>query len=164
MKTVFSIKYKMIFITLLTLGTMTVNSYAQDVPANLQAALFKKIFAFDKTLQSKGVEVAVLGGGEDIVSAFKEAGINVKAAGGSQVPGGVSVVYLVSGAPSTKQQTASKGVLSISGDASYVESGKVAIGLTVEGGKPKILINMSQLKAEGQELAADLLKIAKVIQ
>ena len=156
-------EYKMIFMTLLFLGTASVSNYAQDVPANLQAALFKKIFAFDKTLQSKGIEVAVLGGGDDIVSAFKEAGVNVKAASGSQVPGGVSVVYVV-GAASTKQQTASKGILSISGDVSNVESGKVAIALGIEGGKPKIIINMAQLKAEGQELSADLLKIARVIQ
>ena len=62
------------------------------------------------------------------------------------------------------QQSSSKGVLSISGVTSNVESGKVAIGLGVEGGKPKIIIHMGQLKAEGQDVSADLLKIATVIQ
>ena len=154
---------KMLILIVFILGLISIDISAQEVPANLQAALFKKIFAFDKTLQAKGVEVAVLGGGDDIVAAFKDAGINVKAVSGNQVPGGVSVVYVV-GAASTKQQTASKGVLSISGDVSNVESGKVAIALGIEGGKPKIIINMAQLKAEGQELSADLLKIARVIQ
>jgi YfiR/HmsC-like len=156
---------KILKITISLIGLITLNSFAQDmaVPANLQAALFKKIFSFDKTLTAKGsVEVAVIGSGADqIVAAFKDAGINAKAA--SDI-GSASVVYIMPGTASLKSQSASKGVLSISGVTSYVENGNVAIGLGVEGGKPKIIINMSQLKAEGQELSSDLLKIAKVIQ
>ncbi len=152
-------------IVIFLLGAITTNSFAQEmaVPANLQAALFKKIFSFNKTLTAKGnVEVAVIGAGADeVVSAFKSVGLNAKAA--DQI-GGASVVYVMPGAPAPKAQSASKGVLSISGVTSYVEDGKVAIGLGVEGGKPKIIIHMAQLKAEGQELSADLLKIAKVIQ
>jgi len=161
-----NIKIKRVFIfAVILLCVITTNILAQEVPANLQAALFKKIFSFDKTLQSKGVEVAVIGGsGDEIVAAFKDAGINAKTVSGNQVPGGVTVVYLTAGAASTKGQTASKGVLSISGFVSNVESGKVAIGLGIEGGKSKIIIHLGQLKAEGQELSADLLKIAKVIQ
>lgn len=146
------------------------NIFAQSmsVPANLQAALFKKIFAFDKTLKSKGnIEVTVLsadGSGDEIVSAFKGAGVNAKVVKGSQIPSGTSVVYLMPGVSSTKQQSAQKGVLSITGVASYVQDGKVAIGIGVEGGKPKILIHMGQLKAEDQEVSADLLQIARVIQ
>jgi hypothetical protein len=144
------------------LGT---DAFAQSIPANMQAALFKKIFAFDKTLASKGgAEIAVIGPGSDeIVSAFKDAGLSVKATG-DQIPAGTTVVYVMPGASSPKAQTASKGILSISGAASYAEAGKVAVGLGTEGGKPKILIHMSQLKAEGQELSADLLKLARIIQ
>ena len=138
------------------------NVFAQDIPANLQAALFKKIFSFDKTLSAKGnIDVAVIGDGADImVSAFKGIGVNAKTE--NQVPGGVSVVYLMSGGIS-KIQTTAKGILFISGSQAYVEGGKVSIGLGIEGGKPKIIVNMGKLKAEGQELSADLLKIAKVI-
>jgi hypothetical protein len=161
---VISIK-KNLMLTVFILELLAINIYAQEIPANLQAALFKKIFSFDKTLTSKGIEVAVLGAsGDAIVSAFKEAGINAKAVSGNQVPGDVSVVYIMAGTASTKQQSASKGILSISGTVSLVESGQVAIGLTTEGGKPKIVIHMAQLKAEEQELSADLLKLAKVIQ
>lgn len=158
--------YKQIMILMIMLiGITSVNIFAQEmaVPANLQAALFKKIFSFDKTLTAKGnVEVAVVGaGGDAVVSAFKDAGVSAKTA--SDI-GGASVVYLMPGAASLKAQSASKGVLSISGVTSNVEEGKVAIGIGVEGGKPKIIIHMAQLKAEGQEINADLLKIAKVIQ
>ena len=157
-------KSRLTFVVLLLLSLITVNSFAQDmaVPANLQAALFKKIFSFNKTLTAKGsVEVAVIGAGADeVVSAFKDAGVNAKAV--SDI-GSASVVYVMPGTASPKAQSASKSVLSISGVTSNVEEGKVAIGIGVEGGKPKIIINMAQLKAEGQELSADLLKIAKVI-
>ncbi|HLP18319.1 MAG TPA: YfiR family protein [Bacteroidota bacterium] len=156
---------KKLHIVLFLLGAIATTSFAQEmaVPVNLQAALFKKIFSFDRTLASKGVEVAVLGaGGDAVAAALKDAGVNAKAVSGDQVPGGVTVVYTMSGA--TKSQTAAKGILSISGVSGFAESGKVAIGLSVEGGKPKIVINMAQLKAESQELAADLLKIAKLIQ
>jgi hypothetical protein len=153
----------LIFYTVVSI-LISASLQAQDLPANLQAALFKKIFAFDKTLESKQIEVVVLGSGDGIVAAFKEAGISAKAVSGNQLPAGVNVVYVNQGVTATKSQSASKGVLSISGTVSLVENGQVAIGLSVEGGKPKIVVNLPQLKAEGHEIAADLLKIAKIIQ
>ena len=153
---------KIITNIILLICLISMSGFAQEmpVPANLQAALFKKIFSFNKTLQAKGnVEVAVLGGGSgEVVSAFKEVGLNVKAV--DQVPPGASVVYVMPGATPPKQ----KGVFSISGVPSYVESGKVSVGVGIDGGKPKIIVHLAQLKAEGQEMSADLLNIAKVIQ
>lgn len=143
------------------------NIYAQ-VPANLQAALFKKIFTLDKTLAAKGTtEVAVLtgsGNGDEIVSAFSSVGISAKAVSGNQPPAGANVVYVMEGVEAPSKECASGGILSISGDPSFVEDGKVAIGIGTEGGKPKIIVNFAQLKAEGQEVSASLLNIAKVIK
>ncbi|MGE5621029.1 MAG: YfiR/HmsC family protein [archaeon] len=170
MKYIPLLKRKTILFVACFIFAATSNIFAQDmsVPGNLQAALFKKIFAFDKTLKSKGnIEVVVLAGdgsGDAIVSNFKGAGLNARSVKGNQIPSGASVVYIMPGVGSTKQQSAQKGVLSITGVASYVNEGKVAIGIGTEGGKPKIIIHMGQLKAEGQEVSADLLQIAKVIQ
>jgi len=162
------IKNRMFAIVVLSICVLAANISAQDmaVPANLQAALFKKIFTFNRTLQAKGnFEVAVIGAsGNDLAVAFKEAGVNAKAVSGDQIPGTAAVVYVMPGTNPPTQLSASKGVLSISGVTSNVESGKVAIGLGVEGGKPKIIIHMGQLKAEKQDVSADLLKIATVIQ
>lgn len=161
---------KMFSIITILFNIMAANITAQEmaVPAKLQAVLFKKIFQFDKTLAAKdNIELAVLSGsgnGDDMVAFFKETGVNAKAVSGDQVPAGANVVYIMPGVTSPKQQSAAKGVLSISGVTSYVEDGKVSIGLGVEGGKPKIIVHMAQLKAEGQEISADLLKLAKVIQ
>lgn len=156
------------FILLIGLAALNIHGQDMPVPLNLQAALFKKIFSFDKTLQASGnSEVIVLsadGTGNDVVSAFSAAGVSAKLVQGTSVPDGAGVVYVMPGTPSPKQQTAQKKVLSISGVTAFVESGQVAVGLGTEGGKPKIIVNLSQLKAEGHELSADLLNIAKVIQ
>ena len=152
------------------IGFTVANNFAQEMAfsASVQANLFKKIFAFDKTLTSKGnVEVAVLSGsgsGEAMAAAFKQVGVNAKAISGDQVPAGASVVYLMPGVNAQKQQYATKGVLSICGSSINVEDGKISIGLGLDGEKPKIIVHMGQLKAEGHELSTDVLKMAYVIK
>lgn len=150
-------------------GTLTAQRMA--VPANLQSAIFKKIFGFDKTLQEKGrIEVAVVYGDvasrDAIVAAFNDLGIPAVPIRSDQASSGVgsaTIVYVTPGGVPPKQLCVSNQILSISGVASFVENGQVSIGLTVEGGKPKILIHKGQLKAEGHELAKEILSMAKVI-
>ncbi|MBA4406869.1 hypothetical protein C0389_06305 [bacterium] len=164
------IKRKVFAIIIYVIIFAAANSFAQEmaISPNVQANLFKKIFSFNKTLASKeSVEVAVLSGsgsGDAMVAAFKQAGVSAKAVSGDQVPAGVSVVYIMPGVTPQKQQYASKGVLSICGSSINVEDGKIAIGLGLEGEKPKIIVHMGQLKAEGQELSSDVLKMAYVIK
>ena len=155
---------------LLCAGTLAAQHMA--VPANLQAAIFKKILGFDKTLQAKGrIEVAVVygdGGAKDaIIEAFKDLGITaipVKSEQASSGVGGATVVYVAPGAAAPKQLCAKNRILSISGVSSLVESGQVSVGLSIEGGKPKILVNRGQLKSEGHELADEIMNMAKIIQ
>ena len=155
---------------MLSAGTLAAQSMA--VPANLQAAIFKKILGFDKTLQSKDrIEVAVVYGDvavkDAIIGAFNDLGIAtvpLKSDQASQSLGNATVVYVAPGATAPKQLCAKNRVLSLSGVSSLVESGQVAIGIAVEGGKPKILIHRGQLKAEGQELADEVMSMARIIQ
>jgi hypothetical protein len=150
-------------------GTLTAQH--MPVPANLQSAIFKKIFGFDKTLQEKGrIEVAVVYGDiaakDAIIAAFSDIGIPAVAIKSEQAASGVgsaTIVYIAPGGVPPKHLCISNQILSISGVASFVENGQVSIGITVEGGKPKILIHRAQLKAEGQELAKEILSMAKVI-
>ncbi len=146
------------------------NSYAQEssVPANLQAAVFKKIFSFNKTLQDKGnVEIAVLSNddsGDEITEAFKSAGINARTVKGGQIPSTSTVVYLMPGVASPKEYCAEHGVLSISGTGSYIEDGKASVGLIIEEGKARIVVNIAELKAEKQQISSQVLTFAKIIQ
>jgi len=145
---------------------------SMTVPANLQAAIFKKMLGFDKTLQSRGpIEVVVVYGDvaakDEIVAAFKGVGVSASSVRADQISNGIgnaSVLYVAPGAIPPKQFCANSGVLSLSGVASFVEKGQVSIGLGVEGGKPKILIHTGQLKAEGHDIASDILNMAKLIQ
>jgi hypothetical protein len=142
------------------------------VPVNLQVAIFKKILAFDKTLQSKGrIEVAVIYGDaavkDAVIEAFKDVGISAFPLRSDQVSQGIrnaTVVYIVPGGVPPRQICIKNQILSISGISSFVESGQVSVGLSVDGGKPKILINKVELDEEGHVLADEVLKMAKIVQ
>ncbi len=153
------------------LSTEVLHAQRTAVPANLQAAIFKKILGFDKTLQLKGkIEVAMVYGDasvkDAIIEAFKDLGISavpLKSDLASANLGGASVVYVAPGATAPRQLCIRDGILSISGVASFVEKGQVSIGISVEGGKPKILIHKGQLKSEGHELSEDILAMARIV-
>jgi hypothetical protein len=151
---------------------MPLTAQEMAVPTDMQAALFKKIFSFDKSL-SGTPKVLVLhtdassGVKDQVIKSFGSVGITAEGIKSDQLAGSVganTVVYVAPGASSPKALCSSKKALSISGVASLAESGQVSVAIGVEGGKPKIIVNMSQLKAEGHDLSADLLKLAKVIQ
>lgn len=153
--------------SLMFLIPMDACSQEMAVPVNVQAALFKKIFCFDKTLQSKGnFELVILSGNESpeaVANAFRNIGVNTKTIKGNHPPAGTSVVYVMPGVSSPNRQCAQNNILSISGEISGVESGNVSIGLCIEGSKPKIVIHLGQLKAEGHEVSSQLLGIARLI-
>ncbi len=148
-------------------------SQEMPVPAVMQASLFKKIFAYDKKLSSAtDIKVAVVfsdssaGVKDEIVKAFESAGISAKAFKADQIAanaGSLSAIYLTSGAESAKAVCQKNQVLCITGLPSLVESGTAAIGLGVSDNKPKIWIHLGELKAEGHEVSANLLQLAKVI-
>jgi hypothetical protein len=144
------------------------------VPADMQASLFKKIFAYDKKL-STTTEIKVVvafvdssaGLKDEIVKAFQAAGILVKALKADQLAGNlgdISVIYLTSGGIPIRSVCQKSQILSITGMSALVENGSAAIGLGSADGKPKIIIHLGELKAEGHEVSAKLLQLAKVIE
>jgi len=148
-------------------------SQEMPVPAEMQASLFKKIFAYDKKLSLEAeIKVVVAfadssaGMKDEIVKAFQGAGISAKALKMDQLPGNlgdVSAIYLTSGSGPVKSVCQKSQILSITGIPSLVESGAAAIGLGISESKPKIVIHLGELKAEGHEVSAKLLQLAKVI-
>jgi hypothetical protein len=149
---------------------------AVTVPAKLQAVLFKKIFAYDTALQGVG-EVKVLvvypaGGAEEarrLTGAFGEAGLTASAAEVHDATarlGGARVVYLLPGAEAALAHAAAAGkqVLSVAGLPALAERGAVSVALGQGAdGKPEIVVNRTRLKAEGHDLSANLLRLARVI-
>ena len=145
---------------------------AQEVPTSLQVQILKKIFEYDDQLSGGSIEVIVAHGGDaeaadDVASAFEGEGFSSEAvvvdALAERVGPGM-VVYVMPDAGSVKAITTASSVLSVTGVASLVESGDVSVAVGIEGDRPKIIVNMSALGAEGHRLGADVLKIARRIE
>ena len=60
-------------------------------------------------------------------------------------------------------QSRSAGITTLTGMPDYVEAG-LAIGVDLKDGRPEILVNLSAAKAEGAELSAKLLKLARIVK
>ncbi len=160
--------------SLVALSCTNIFAQGMSVPANLQAALFKKLFTLNKTLSSKGTPKVLVvytdasaGDRDEVVEAFKGAGMtvnSVKADAATSQLSSHNVVYIAPGASSVASACSKSGIFSVTAVPSYVEGGKATIGLGTEGGKPKIIVNINKAKEEGQDLSADLIKIARVIQ
>lgn len=153
-------------------GSSTIALASQEVPLNLQAAIFKKVFSMNAALGGSPSVAIVHAPGDDaeLAQALKEfsgAGINATAwplAGAADKVDGYKVAYLTSGSGSFAATCAAKGKLSICGDSDLVRAGKATVGIGLNGGKPKILLKKSRVKAEGQEFNASLLSLAEVIE
>ena len=148
---------------------------AQDmpVPPELQVAIFKKVFNYDKTIPGGAPKMLVVftdasaAVKDQVVKAFKDSGITVNAAKADQLAGaleGVNVLYLAPGVTGTKQVCQKNGILSITGVPSLVDSGEASVGLAVLDNRPKIVVNLGRLKVEGHDMSANLLQLAKIIQ
>jgi len=163
-------------ITLLTAWVEGAPAISQEmpVPVDMQVSLFKKIFAYDKKLSAaRDLKIIVAFADEsaktkdEVVKAFEGAGISAKALKADQMAGNIgdaSVIYIAAGAGPLKSVCQKNQILSITGIPSLVESGAAAIGLGVLDSKPKIIVHMGELKAEGHEVSAKLLQLAKVIE
>lgn len=159
----------------LVLTCLLLPSFAEDplVPPELQVAIFKKVFSYDKSIQEGALKMLVAfsdsssSAKDQMVKAFKDSGITVTAAKADQLSGsvsGINVLYVLPGVPGARQLCQKNGILCITGTASLVESGEASVGLSLLDNKPKILIHLKELKAEGHDLSANLLQLAKVIQ
>ena len=143
---------------------------AAPLPAKLQAVLFKKIFGYDRTLGAKSkVVVLVLDDGgntEEVVGAFAALGISASAVKPTSLEGqSGSVVYFTKASSIVKSYCSKNKALGISGTPDLANSGDAAISLRARAdGRPEIVVNLPLAKSQGQDLSADLLGLATVIQ
>jgi hypothetical protein len=162
------------FVVAVFFSSLLLPSFAQEmpVPPELQVALFKKVFGYDKKIQQSALKMLVVftdasaGVKDQIVKAFKDSGVAVNAVKSDQLTdsiAGVNVLYIAPGVSGAKQICQKNGILSITGMPSLVESGEASVGLSVLDNKPKIIVHLKQLKAEGHELSANLLQLARII-
>ena len=157
------------------LACLLLPCFAEDlsVPPDLQVAIFKKVFSYDKSIQEGSLKMLVAFSDsstavkDQMVKAFRDSGVIVSAAKGDQLSGsvsGISVLYVLPGVSGARQVCQKNGILCITGTPSLVESGEASVGLSLLDNKPKILVHLKELKAEGHDLSANLLQLARVIQ
>jgi hypothetical protein len=80
---------------------------------------------------------------------------------------GVDIVYVTGGAKdcvrAVTAATRKLRVASLTSGRALVEQG-VTIGVTIDGARPKLLVNLRASKAEGLDLASQMLQLAEVIK
>lgn len=140
----------------------------EAMPVSVQAALFSKIFFYNRTLTSKPkVHVSVLEGpgAKDVVRAFESSKISASVVKESDIDSFATVVYFTKASAKAREHCTRKKVLSIAGSGALAKDGEVTVGLRIkEGGRSEILVNLSRAKAEEQDFSADLLAYATVIK
>ena len=174
----------------LTIFFISLVCYGQGVPSNLQAAIFYKVLAYDYNIQTKsGDEITIYvvidnkttGQRDAIEAGFKKiagqklAGKTIKLAvitagelDDAIVSSSGEIIYVPDGATDSTvtkvlQIARNNKHATLCGNEGLAERG-VAIGLTVEGGKPKIVINLPASQAQGMKLSSKVLRLAKVIK
>ena len=163
------------WIALFFLLTMCGQALGQDtqVPPELQAVIFKKVFSYDPILRREHpLQILVVFNGhatntDEVVEAFEALGISANPVKDSQFPSTLkegSVVYVMPGVPSLKGLCSESGLLSITGTVEMVEAGKASIGVEMRNYRPKIVVHLEQLKAERHNLSSQVLKLARLIQ
>ncbi len=150
--------------------------HAQDmpIPVRIHVALLKKMFSFNRNFQNNPTPKVVIVFTDASASvkdaaqkAFTEIGIPVTAMKLDQALkslGEADAVYVAPGAEAIQKICDERKILTMTGIPAMVETGKVAVGIGAEGGKPKVYVNMALMKTQKQDLTADLLRVAKVIQ
>ena len=163
-------KRSVLFITILLTTSAIEFAQKMPVPVNLQVALFKKIFNYNKTLESKGIKLAIIytdsGIKDEVVEGFKQFGmfpVPVSVNEIEKVIANYTVIYITPGCGSLNYITDKYKVFSVSGAPTLAEKGEVSVAIGIDSGRPKILVNKKKVESEGQELSLDLLKIAKIL-
>lgn len=147
------------------------------VAAPLQAAILSKVLSLDRTLQDSDVPPQVLiaysGNRPDFADELKEAfrveGVEGEIVEASTLAARASpqtVIYASPGVDLEAVIAASEkvGALSVTGVASWVREGSVAVGVGSKGGKPTVVVNLPRMRASRHQLAAGLLSLAEIIQ
>lgn len=151
--------------------------YAQltPLPPGLQAIMFKKIFSYTKTVEnSERAKIVVVYDAstekqrDAIVRAFQKENLQVRTSTLDALTinlKGNSIVYVVPGMNNgtVKNICRINKVLSISGNPAFAEKGEVSISVAQEKGRPRIIINLEQLRFENQDVSSELINLAKIV-
>lgn len=144
-------------------------------PSGIQAIMFSKIFSYVRNIDNaEGYKVIIVydnnsGYPKDINDAFTSEGIKTYVVNVTELRSVVDVtkiIYLPESLSreSLERVTALRNKLFISGQPEYTSSGYAALSVGIENERIKILINLKALANKNQEVSAELLNLAKVVE
>ncbi|MFY8001320.1 MAG: hypothetical protein ACOVSW_22195 [Candidatus Kapaibacteriota bacterium] len=147
--------------------TTFVKAQDLDVPPTLQAAIFKKVFAYVKIGTPKVTIVHSAAGAkskDDLMTQFKNVGLEVDAvdeANAAKAAG--NVVYLVPGvSAAAAKKVGKKFIITCSKD--FITDGVAMMAIVNAGGKPSLLANTTAIGGAGIEVDPQLFRIASQVK
>lgn len=166
------IKFILIFCLLVFAGAKPLQAQGMNLPNNIQASLMSKVLRLNPKLAEKDqIKMLIVYSGstkmskEELLSEVQSKNIDAKAILLNELEQNIKtcdVVYFMPGVQDKTGICKTNKVLTLTGVAKYVEEGDVSIAFSVLNDKPKIIVNVTSLKMEEQNLSSDLLRIAKV--
>ncbi|MBI5544334.1 MAG: DUF4154 domain-containing protein [Deltaproteobacteria bacterium] len=143
------------------------------LPTNLQAALLKKIIAYDTSLEGKAVKVLVVGDSSEagsLTRALELLGLSASQVAPAKLPKTADPGTVVFVASSTEAPAGladlcvGSRLLSVAPGAALAEAGTVSVGLGEKSdGRPEIVIHRSRCHQEGHVFRASLLALARLM-
>lgn len=156
-------------LSILFLACAIVPVHAQKASAKLQAALFSKLLGFYTNLGSDEFTIHVVGAPEvakelqaHIGTKVGKAKLKAVSEGDGPPSNGAKVIYVGKSVKAITDFSQANKVLTIAGDPKFVSEG-VTLGVKIEAGKPKILLNLSSTKAEDVNWNPAILKVASTV-
>ncbi len=148
---------------------------ASEVDIALQGAILGKALNYDQTLEGKKPNILIIApsGSDDapqIAEMFAKLGGKVRTLTADQVSTDDAIwadaAYIFEGELTIGIRRLCSGnrVLSMSGSVEDVEAGRASLAVGVHKHKPRLVINMGRVDAEGHKLSSKLLKLARVIR
>jgi hypothetical protein len=140
---------------------------AMEVPVDLQVAIFKKVLKFDATLaDAEHAAIVVVHAGDAraagvMADAFKGAGFKATISEAGAALGAAKVSYFCPGSEAAAARMPA-GVLTLGCGAAPVEQNKVAVGVGMVDGKPKLMVSLAAYNASGHAIDTQVLGLARI--
>jgi hypothetical protein len=176
------------------MGLSLISAQNMAVPVHVQYELLMKVLSYDRAIQAReGAELRVgvlyqskvrasLQAQEEFVAAGHARPVLIGTKKVSFVPldqselgdlgaiidrKWIDILYVaplrVTGIAAITSLSRASRVLTLTGVPAFVEHG-LAVGISVKGKRPQIVINLAAAKAEGADFTSQLLKVAKIIE
>jgi hypothetical protein len=167
----------LVFASALLLHLHQIAAQPSAVPSELQAAIFAKVFNYDKKIrkpEGKFKVVIVVSDkfrehAKSLAGDFGKVKVQTTLAKREELSSKMSdasAVYLFGSeyVGAIEKLCYQHEVLSISGDPALVRSGQVAVAIGLSKSKPQIIVNLGRAKREGHDFSAQLLKLVTLIE